>query len=129
MPLLLLISASAYTIAKTLHIIGAFMVVLGAGALVFEKEGGAPRKLIMIFHGIGMLVLFLAGFAILGFQKYQFGLWVIVKLVIWLIFGASVVLAKKGIIFKGVGGWIAVIVLAAIAAAMAVMGVKEVKVG
>ncbi|MFT5465194.1 MAG: putative membrane channel-forming protein YqfA (hemolysin III family) [Verrucomicrobiales bacterium] len=118
----------AQPIAKIIHIIGAFMMIIGISALVMQKQGDS-KKLPMMFHGIGMLVLFIAGIAWLVFasklgQDYKMSQpWVLTKMIIWLIFGVSVVLAKKGIIFKGAVGWLAIIVLGGVAVAMAVLKV------
>ena len=117
------------SLCKIVHIIGAFMLIIGMAVLVMDREG---RKTGMVFHGVGMILVLLGGFGWLGFSTkmgkmnpgfdaYKMSeLWVLTKIVIWLIFGIAVVLAKKRIIFRGPGGLVAILVLGAVAITMAV---------
>lgn len=81
---------------KLLHLAGVMAVFMGLGISLppetaFRKQGG-------LFHGIGLLVILVAGFGLIAKLKYGFPLWVILKLVIWLALGALPVLGKKKVL-------------------------------
>lgn len=79
-------------------------------------------------HGIALLLIILGGFGMQAKMKEayvaqfetSFPMWMIAKLVIWLIFGAAIVLAKRDIL-KGSIAWIAMIGLASAAAYLGLM--------
>lgn len=82
------------TIYKVLHITGALLVIFSLGGLVLHVINGgtrdfAFRRTLAITHGIGMIILLVAGFGMLarlGIMSDMPG-WVIAKLVLWLLFG------------------------------------------
>jgi len=87
------------------HIVGVMFVFAGFGALLSagEKRGGA-----MALHGIGLLILLVAGFGMIAKNHpaaptvYSYTApWVITKAVIWLVLGALPVLAKKRVLPGG----------------------------
>jgi len=109
----------SYATYKILHLLGLMLVFLSLGGLTVQAmmapalptgEGGegegegrkeqAPAKppakaLLFALHGVGMLLLLIAGFGILAKLKLGFPAWVHPKLLIWLILGAAPVIAKK----------------------------------
>lgn len=111
---------------RLIHFLGIFLTIISVGSITHHvltggtKQSDPFRKGVMMTHGIGMLLVLVGGFGALA----KFGmhgmppLWAILKLVIWLIFGALV-----GIIYKKPGWargvWIAIPVLALIASALA----------
>lgn len=81
---------------KVLHLAGVMAVFMGLGISLipetaFKKQGG-------LFHGIGLLIVLVAGFGLIAKLKYGFAPWVLIKLVIWFVIGALPVLAKKKIL-------------------------------
>ena len=81
---------------KLLHLAGVMAVFMGLGISLlpetaFRKQGG-------LLHGIGLLVILVAGFGLIAKLKYGFPLWVILKLVIWLALGVLPVLGKKKVL-------------------------------
>ena len=101
------------TIFKFVHYLGIFLLLVGLGGLIFaEKE---KIKLATISHGIGLLLIFLGGFGMQGMTKIGFPVWFIVKVVIWLVLGATLVIAKRKLL-PPAATWTLVVVLACIAA-------------
>ncbi len=107
-----------YSVYKIIHYVGIFTLMLSLGSL-FTKY----NKSAVIGHGVALLLIILGGFGMQARMKtfyvaeFETGFpnWMIVKLVIWIIFGGSVVLAKRGIL-KGAAAWIVMIGLASVAA-------------
>ncbi|HKQ60971.1 MAG TPA: hypothetical protein VJS92_06750 [Candidatus Polarisedimenticolaceae bacterium] len=102
------------------------VVHLAAGLLLFAALGGlvvARQRLQSMLHGVALLGLLVAGFAILAkLQIYAPGAWpawVWIKLVAWLLLGASPVALKRA---PDRAGWVltAMVLLGAIAAWAAV---------
>jgi len=79
---------------RTLHIAGVVALFTTFGALL---AGNASPKKAAMFHGISLLLILLAGFAIL--RKPPMGqYWWMVKLGLWLFLGAAPALAKRGVL-------------------------------
>lgn len=83
-----------------LHVIGALLTFTGLGGLAALALSGsydnkAARVPFVMCHGIGLLILLVAGFGALAKLGVGFPPWVIVKLVLWLFLGASMTLFKR----------------------------------
>ena len=102
-------------IYKLIHYVGIFTLMLSLGS-IFTKY----NKCAVIGHGVGLLLILLGGFGMQAKMSLGFPNWLIVKLVIWLIFGAAIVLAKRDIL-KGSTAWIVMIGLASVAAYLGLM--------
>ena len=90
----------SYEFYETLHIISIIMVFIALGAVFIQKLNSDEKQyqgktLISILHGIGMLLLLVAGFGLAA--KKQLGMpgWVYIKLVIWLLLGALYGVAQR----------------------------------
>ena len=95
---------------KIIHYVGIFLLMFSLGSLFTKYNKGA-----VIGHGVALLLIVLGGF---GMQaKMQLGMpnWFIVKMVILLIFGAAVVLAKRKVL-QGPIVYVMMVGLAAVAA-------------
>jgi len=106
----------ALSIYKLIHFIGIFTLMLSLGS-IFTKYS----KCAVIGHGVGLFLILLGGFGLqvrMGFDLLSG--WLIAKMIIWLIFGGSIVLAKRGIL-KGSTAWIVMIGLASVAAYLGLM--------
>lgn len=105
-----------------LHLVGAMCLFLGLGAaLLPDTEGTAPfRRKALVFHGLGLFLLLVAGFGLLAKLKLGFPGWIVVKLVLWLLFGALPVLAKRGVL-KPVPAWTVAILCGIVAAWLGTM--------
>ncbi len=94
----------SYEFYKLLHILGIVLVFMALGALAFHganggtKDGNKVRALVMATHGVGLLVLLVAGFGMLAkLQSMAAGLpgWLHPKLLIWLLIGAAPVILNR----------------------------------
>lgn len=112
-----------YTVYKLIHYVGIFTLMLSLGS-IFTKY----NKCAVIGHGVALLLIILGGFGMQARMKdayvaqFETGFpnWMIVKLIIWIIFGAAIVLAKRDIL-KGSTAWIVMIGLASTAAYLGLM--------
>lgn len=100
---------------KSLHVVGLALLMVSAGiSLATPKD--APQRVGMIFHGVGLIVLFVAGFGLLSRMglsaPHDWPVWLWVKLGIWLVAGVLPVLVRKGKIGKPVGLLIALCMVA-----------------
>lgn len=96
-------------LVKALHITAAFYVFAALGALILHaKNGGAPagRKLAGLTHGLALIAVLVTGFATLGMFKYAFGLWVWLKLAIWLLLGALLAVVNRKPQWAGLLWWL-----------------------
>ncbi|MEJ6571859.1 MAG: hypothetical protein QNL01_01570 [Akkermansiaceae bacterium] len=104
-----------YETYRLIHFAGIFTLFFAFGSLF---AGKSSTKGAAIGHGIGLLLILLGGFGMQAKMKdvytalygTGFPTWMILKLVIWIIFGGAMVLAKRRIV-QGVAAWILIIVL------------------
>jgi hypothetical protein len=93
-----MLSLSFYKVA---HLFGVMLMFSALGAVVAAAVAGDanPRlkRLGGMAHGIALLLIMVAGFGLIARQGFEGGwpLWVWIKLVIWLVFGAAAVMARK----------------------------------
>jgi hypothetical protein len=80
-------------ILKVIHIAGALGVFTAMGAILMGAQESC-RKCASMLHGISLLLLLLAGFAMLKKPPMELHFWK-VKLVLWLFLGVAPVLARK----------------------------------
>lgn len=109
---------------KLLHLFGIMVLFSALGALIAAAVGGEGnprlRRLGVMAHGIALAIVLVTGFGLLAKQGFPGGwpLWVWVKLVIWLLFGAATVFVRKA---GDKAGWLLVLlpVLGAVSAWLA----------
>ncbi|RMH68929.1 MAG: hypothetical protein D6685_01670 [Bacteroidetes bacterium] len=91
----------SYTFYKVLHLLGVMMVFLAlGGALVrsrLPEQTASWKKLIAITHGVGLLVLLVAGFGLLARLGvfWPMPAWALLKIVIWLLVGGLIALINR----------------------------------
>lgn len=85
---------------QVLHLLGVILLFFSLGGMVLRQFGGGStgddgRKTAGMTHGIALIILLVSGFGLLA--KLQLGMphWVWVKLGLWLLLGAMVVLVRK----------------------------------
>jgi hypothetical protein len=78
---------------KVIHLAGALGVFTAMGAIALGAQE-SQRKLASMLHGISLLLLLLAGFAILKKPPMDVHYWKI-KIVLWLFLGVAPVLARR----------------------------------
>ena len=112
----------SHTFYNLLHLFGIMLMLSALGAAVAGAGETSPRlkKLAGMAHGIALFIILLGGFGMLARLGISgaWPLWVWLKLVIWLLFGAAIVLVRRA----GAGaGWllVALPVLGAISAWLA----------
>ena len=87
---------------KFIHLAGVIFlfVSLGAYLAISSNKAALSKRLIAITHGTAVVVILVAGFGLLarlGFSGVQsWPLWVWVKLAVWLILAAMILLAQIG---------------------------------
>jgi hypothetical protein len=114
----------SYQFYTLLHIVGIVLVFMAVGALAFHGANGGSREtnqirgLVMATHGVGVLLILVAGFGMLAkVQSMSAGLpgWLHPKLLVWVLLGAApVILTRKPEWGKLM--WVALPLLAAVAA-------------
>jgi len=93
---------TAIAIYKLIHLIGIFSIFAALGGVALHAANGASkadnrlRGLVGILHGLGSLLIVVAGFGMLArFDlsdgAFPFG-WVMVKVVIWLLLSVAILL-------------------------------------
>ena len=116
---------------KVLHLFGIMVLFSALGAMIAAAAAGGEenprlRKLGGIAHGVALAIILVAGFGLLARQGFGGGwpLWVWLKLVIWLVFGAATVFVRKA---GERAGWLLVLlpVLGTVAAWLALYRVGE----
>jgi len=83
-----------------LHLTGIIMLFLGYGALLGRSLIGSDdakvKKLGSITSGIGLLLIFIAGFGLITKMGYGFTTpWILVKLVIWFALGGLIAVINR----------------------------------
>lgn len=114
------------TVYTLIHIVGILLLVQSVTAAVYHSwrlpgEPNPHRKLLTITHGIAMLLMLVSGFGMLARLGLTDGLplWIYAKLLIWLVFGASIALVNRGkgtpmtwwiliIVLGGAAGWLGI---------------------
>lgn len=114
----------SYEFYKTLHLLGLSLVLISLGGIAVHVINGGTkasntfRKNAMVAHGIGLLLLLVAGFGMLAkLEIHGVPTWVGGKLVIWLLLGAFAALAYKQNLAKKI--WVALPVLVVVATVLA----------
>jgi len=95
-------------IYRYLHFAGIFTLLFSFGSLFIGKN---YNKGAAMAHGVALLLILVSGFGMQATLHLGFPIWLILKLVIWIIFGGFIVLAKKSVI-SGFTAWIIILALA-----------------
>ena len=107
----------SYQFYQILHMVGLIVFLLGlGGAIAAAKDAFKPYA---ILHGTGLFVMVVAGFGMQAKGDLGFPWWLIAKLVIWMILGGMLVLAKRDALPRA-AIWATVIVLGGVAALLGV---------
>ncbi|MEQ9367165.1 MAG: hypothetical protein RIF32_23230 [Leptospirales bacterium] len=86
----------SYTVYKFIHLAGILMIFFSLGGVVMHVANGGSRdntfrKIAAITHGIGMVLVLVAGFGMLARLgiHWPWPGWITAKLLLWLLFGAA----------------------------------------
>lgn len=94
----------SYQLYNLLHILGIVLVFMAIGALAFHganggtKESNKVRGLVMSTHGVGVLLILIAGFGMLArTRSMSAGLpgWLHPKILIWVLIGAAPMILSR----------------------------------
>jgi len=116
-----------FEIYKVLHIVGLIFLALGLGSTLAAAPGQKAPRSAMIQHGLGVLIMFAAGFGMMA--KHPDGdmsgpgswtAWLILKMVAWFILAAMPSLLKHGTVPRSIG-WLVVVLLAGAAAYLGIV--------
>ena len=113
-----------YQIYNIMHIFGALMLFMAYGALLVRvtlaPENVGVRKLGAILSGVGLVLLLVGGFAMLGLGRFGWTYEFLIKIAIWVILGGLMVLInKKPELNKAL--WIVTLVLGLVAVSLGVL--------
>jgi hypothetical protein len=88
-----------YQFYQIIHLVGVFMVFLAYGGLIVRSATGSEnkdvRRLGAITSGLGLLLILVGGFGLLARLNYGWPGWVLVKIAIWVILGAMIVVINR----------------------------------
>lgn len=97
-----------YEFYKYLHFLGLFTLFFAFGGVLISAFSGhtlssSARRMSMILHGVGLLLILVSGFGLAARLGLVRGLpgWIHAKLAVWILLAASIALAKR----KGHLGW------------------------
>jgi hypothetical protein len=91
---------TSYALFKIVHVFGVMLLFASLGGLAGMAAAGraAEARLARMLHGVALILVFLAGFALLSSLKMSapgsWGAWVWIKLIVWLLLGGSLALAR-----------------------------------
>ena len=87
-----------------IHIVGILLLFLAIGGMCvcirngLDKKENPSRKFLAITHGVALLMIITGGMGLMTANLYHVGgmpTWIIIKLVIWVIFGCSSLIIYK----------------------------------
>jgi hypothetical protein len=90
-----------YAAWRLLHFAGIFLTFLSLGGTLLHalnggtRENNASRRWMAIGHGVGLLLVLLGGFGMLGVNKMGFPGWVHPKLLVWVLIAAALPIAQR----------------------------------
>jgi hypothetical protein len=88
----------SYDLYKIIHLGGVSLLLLAAGGMLGAVITGGSlerfKKPFAMAHGLGLLGAFLGGFGMMGNAGMGFQGWILLKLLIWVYFGALLGLVR-----------------------------------
>jgi hypothetical protein len=113
----------SYELYKIVHIVGLLLVFLGLGGAMIgtRSEGGRPAAVAGLLHGLGLLLMLVAGFGMMARLDiaWPWPTWLLAKLLVWLTIGALPALVKREVLPRR-AGWVLAALLGGIAAWLAI---------
>ncbi len=86
---------------RLLHVVGVLMLFLGlGGVLAGTRDGGKTPPLYLALHGLGLLVMLIAGIGFAHKSGLGFPSWMIAKIGCWVLLAALPTLVKKGLLIR-----------------------------
>lgn len=85
-----------FLVYKTFHVVGVMLTVAALGGMAIHAANGGTReqsltrRLTTATHGLGLLLILVAGFGMLARLAGSAGSgWILIKLLIWLVLGGA----------------------------------------
>ena len=87
----------SYHAYKLIHLLGIFLLLLSLGGQLVQSEMESWRKLLKASHGVGLLLLFVAGFGLIARLgvEWPWPAWIYLKLFIWILLGTLPAFARR----------------------------------
>ncbi|NLT49791.1 MAG: hypothetical protein GXX85_02600 [Ignavibacteria bacterium] len=105
-----------------LHYFGIILFFVSFGGLIISSFSSnslaKAAKQLKLLHGIGLLLILVPGFRLMVKEGYGLEVWIILKIIIWIFFGASIAFIKKEKLKNII--WNSVIILGFLAVYLAV---------
>ena len=98
---------------RVIHVVGALTLFLGLGGMLAVSDGKTP-KLYSALHGIGLLLLLVAGIGVIHKGNLAWDNWIFAKIACWILLGATPVLVRRGVLPR-VGALVLVLVIGGVA--------------
>ena len=89
---------------KLLHVVGVLLLFLGLGGVLAAggKDGGKPPAVFLALHGVGLLVMLVAGIGFAHKSGLGWPNWMFAKMGCWLLLGALPTLVRRGVLPRAV---------------------------
>ena len=87
-------SAEFYTVV---HFVGISLLVVSLGGMIQFSitNSGASKTHLMLMHGVALLLIAVSGFGLIAKLNLSFSIWLILKILVWIIFGGLATLIFK----------------------------------
>ena len=82
---------------RVLHLIGVLMLFLGLGGMLAVTDGKAP-KVYAVLHGVGLLVMAVAGVGTLHKADLKWDNVIFAKVACWVLLAAAPILMRRGVL-------------------------------
>lgn len=85
---------------RLLHVVGVLLVFLGLGGVLATagRDGGKAPALFLASHGIGLLVMLVAGVGFVHKSGLAWQNWLFAKIACWVLIGAMPFLVRRGVV-------------------------------
>ena len=86
---------------RVLHVIGVLLLFLGLGGALLGGKDGKPGRGSMALHGIGLLVMVVAGVGTVHKDDaVDWGNWLYAKIGCWVLLAVMPVLVRRGVLSR-----------------------------
>jgi hypothetical protein len=104
---------------RWLHVVGGLLLFLGlGGALAHAGGDGKGPKVFLVLHGVGLLVMLVAGIGYVHKKPLTWENWLFAKIACWVLLAAAPILVRRGVMPRVV----AMIVVVAVGATAVWLG-------
>lgn len=85
---------------RLLHIVGVLLLFMGLGGILAAagRDGGKAPRLFLALHGIGLLVMLVAGIGHVHKKPLAWDNWLFAKIACWVLVAAIPILVRRGVL-------------------------------